>query len=189
SSQWVGPFGLIPTDSRTWIAENPQALKPGVYLWTVRVEDEYRVHYVGMSTNSMTVRSLEHLSASFGVNPVYKPDELRRGRKGEFLFCRGEDEWDDVRDGVLPETIEYIREIQIFIAPIDVSNFAQYGKCELERIESALINMIRESESRRRPFLVNSRRSRVVSDPDIRVDISLPVIDCPLFGIRTPFNA
>ena len=87
-SEWHGPFSIIPisVESVTWLAEDPQALRPGVYLWTARVGDEYRVNYIGMSTNSVTARTMEHVSRSFGVNVIEKPDQFRKGIRDDYLF-------------------------------------------------------------------------------------------------------
>jgi len=189
SSEWYGPLRLVPVPTKIWVAENPQALRAGVYLWTARIGDEYRVHYVGMSTNSITVRTMEHLSYSFGINPVDKPESFRQGIKGDFLFSRSEQVWEHVREDVLPGIIEYIKEVRLFIAPIDVSKFMDFGDQELKRIESAIIDMVRNYEADKTPFLTNHRRSKVVTHRDIQVKISLPNIDLQIAGISSVFDA
>lgn len=189
TSKWYGPFRMIPMPSCTWVAEVPEALKPGLYLWTVRVGDEYRVHYVGMSTNSITARTMEHLSRSFGVNTVNNPESLRQGVKDDYLFYPGRHKWEDVCENILPSIIKYLEEIRLFIAPIDVNTLGNYGKHELERVESALISMVRNYESGGSPFLTNNRLSRVVTNPDIKVNIALPEIDRKIAGLSSPFYA
>jgi hypothetical protein len=60
-SRWIGPTSLIPGEGRRWICDFDEATASGLYLWTVRFGDTYRINYVGIATQSIVERQLGHI--------------------------------------------------------------------------------------------------------------------------------
>lgn len=193
NSKWRGPYSIIPIpdESVQWLAKDSQALQPGVYLWSAYVNGEYRVNYIGMSTNSVIARTMEHVSRSFGVNTIERPELFRKGVRGEPLFSKSKHNWNEIRDDILPKILEYLNEIRFFFAPIDIEGLDKYGKIELERIESALIDQIwKFDQDASNSFLTNNRRSRAIAIEKRNMSVNIALLEnAHLCGISEKFKA
>jgi len=173
--RWEGPFSFSPSADRPCILGAVSAEGPGVYLWALPVDGRYLVNYVGITAGSVAARQDEHVRLYLsGKYTIYNPKDFAQARKTR-LF--------DPLDGlaaflsryveISQALAEYLKMIHVFFAPLKVE------KVLLERIESALIEAIRNAGGPAATFLDNARISRW-TPPERKVPISImqsPVFD------------
>lgn len=139
---FLGPF--------TWTAskeDESSALyskisqKHGMYLWTIKTDEGYLIYYIGITQQGFGSRMKTHLEKQLtGQYSIYLPEELKEGKRGPVawrgIFGASEKkvipQYLEKLPALLPAQLEYIRAVQFFLAPSDIS------KRQLERIEAAL---------------------------------------------------
>lgn len=125
--QWFGPFTWLGED-KDCLFNRPEAIKPGIYLWTVPFKKKYLVYYVGETGVSFSRRFTEHTRDYLsGYYRVYNPQQFSEGKKqlvwegmwkpgtrnrmGEFLKRYLE----------LSKIIyEFLGKLRIFLSPLEV---------------------------------------------------------------------
>jgi hypothetical protein len=90
-----GPFSWSGTPDAPSIFDVEEALKAGIYLFTVPLPDGYLIYYVGETGRTFRDRLFEHYTEhASGMYHVYSPAEFARGEKimlwpGRFdMACR-----------------------------------------------------------------------------------------------------
>lgn len=81
---FTGPFSWLGHEGTTSIFDAPEGKKFGIYLWTVRLEEEdgELVYYVGKTNRSFSKRMREHFKEHLaGFYHVYSPEEFRKGKR------------------------------------------------------------------------------------------------------------
>ena len=78
---WSGPFQLTRSGPTSLLA-SPEALKHGIYIWTILLRGVHWTYYVGETGKSFLERHLEHIGLYYeGQNRIYEPGALARGKK------------------------------------------------------------------------------------------------------------
>ena len=156
----------------------------GIYLWTVKIDGDYYITYIGETCTSFYKRTKEHLIQTLGGNyRIWDGDALRKGI--ETIV------WDglwrkDTRDK-LPEFVKryeelapiikgYIKSQELFVAPL---------KCEsgtLRRIEGEIAFCLRADKTHSRFLPDDIRFSKRNSHEDpisVAITSTLPIVGLP----------
>ena len=139
--EFYGPFHWKRSTSLPCLFEAPEGKQGGIYLWTVQVGPEERVHYIGQSRRSFRQRLKEHLDCYLtGEYKIVEPTLLAQGRltsawDGAAAFDdagRRLEEWLDSWEIVLPELKLLLETFKFHLAPFDGDKRLQ------ERVEGAI---------------------------------------------------
>jgi hypothetical protein len=140
---FIGPFSWLGHEGTKSIFDAPEGKKSGIYLWTVRLEEENGelVYYVGKTNRSFSQRMREHFKEHLaGFYHVYSPEEFRKGKRnpeamwgGMYLRHRSPAivELAKIYPTISSQIIELANTYRFFIAPIYANQRI------LERIEYA----------------------------------------------------
>lgn len=136
---WQGPYRWYVKE-RDVFSDMPEAKQPGIYLWTVSIEKENFVYYVGETHNWFAERFSEHARGYFsGLYRVYDAEQFAQGKR--FLVWGGtlhlgtkgrEEEFLQMFSELEPRIYELLNLFKIFIAPLDVEDHIR------QRIEAAI---------------------------------------------------
>ncbi len=79
---FTGPYSWPGAPDAPCLFEEEASRKPGIYLWTVQVQDGFLIYYVGETGRSHATRMSEHYREhAAGMYHVYSPAEFVSGRK------------------------------------------------------------------------------------------------------------
>ena len=168
---WQGPFALVPGLSIPMIYDQDAADEAGLYLWITEIDGRPYLHYVGIASasGSIATRQRKHMSDYLGgIYTLYDPESFRRGEK-QVLYSN------DDRQSFG----HFIRHIQQHHqAAMSLAGCMKVHTCrldldkpQLQRIESAVIRQLRETEGDAAKMLDNARLSRRV-EPAQRIRVS-----------------
>jgi len=137
--EFKGPFSWLGYENTKSIFESPAGKLPGIYLWTVKIEEGELVYYVGKTHRHFSQRMREHFKEHLaGFYHVNSPPEFKRGQRislwdGMYLRHKSPNPAELVRiyPAISSEIIDLARIYRFFIAPLEVENRI------LERIEGA----------------------------------------------------
>jgi len=170
--RFEGPFPFVPPVESAW--ELARFSHPGVYLFTVRVGESFRVLYVGQG-KSVSGRLRGHIEKYLAGNYwLYAAADLMAGKRttawtpgqaAEVIASKVSD-----LHSALRQTLPLL---EVFVGVSDMS------KSELCRVESALILALRESP-KANEFLENHRLS--IAYGDAKAELGLES-DWPIFGL------
>lgn len=172
-----GPFRCMPGNGSVFDQET--ARSPGVYLWALEKNGRYLVNYVGITSRSISDRLQDHLVHYYcGDYTIYDPEDFATGTKREIYKPNGSVLQYAPRFMELASNIDaLVKTYSLFIAKVN-------GDKEwLERIESGLINQLREAGGKAADFLDNYRTSRNISED--KKQIVTIVCQAELEGIST----
>ena len=173
--QFSGPFILCGNDGILLFKEEISQ-RAGIYLWSVNIDAEFLVDYVGETGQSFSQRMKDHMIQCLGGN--YRICE-------PLLFSQGKREliWNglwqkEVRDCIpdfvdnyielAPKIKEYLELLRVFVAPIETTPRIR------RRIEGAMAFSLREQPSPVGTFIGDAIRysRRSVDEEPIEVSIS-----------------
>jgi hypothetical protein len=124
--EFLGPFHWRRSGSLPCVFEAPEGKRGGIYLWTVEIGAEHRVHYIGQSRRSFRQRIQEHLDSYLnGRYKILDPSFLVRGElralwdgatafddAGRRIEC-----WFDKAELMLPDLRSLLESFRFFLAP------------------------------------------------------------------------
>jgi len=113
-----GPCALLPNDhNATLLLADPNAWKPGIYLWTFLFNQAHRINYVGVASSNIAAEHNEHFVEFLsGKRKFYKAGELSEGLlKPAYVPGDGHEKF-VAQIGPLMQQLSLIR---IFFAPFD----------------------------------------------------------------------
>ena len=118
--EFIGPFSWLGEDSPS-VFEAPIGRACGLYIWSVEVESQDVIYYVGLTQRTFAERFLEHFKehASGGYH-LYDPIEFAAGRKVQL--------W--------PAVAALAKLYRFHLAPLSLDQRS------LERIEAGLANYL-----------------------------------------------
>lgn len=169
---FIGPFSWLGHEGTKSIFDAPDGKKAGIYLWTVRLEEENGelVYYVGKTNRSFSQRMREHFKEHLaGFYHVYSPEEFRKGERNPEPVWRGMYlrhrtpaivELAKIYPTISSQIIELANTYRFFIAPLNANRRI------LERIEGALYNHLKNHSGKTGQFQEQglSYRSRLSSE-------------------------
>ncbi len=167
----IGPFRLHAENN---MFESPLAELSGIYLWAIKVDDRYYIHYIGETGLSFKQRMKEHLIQLMGGNyRIPDPNDLRNGRETILwngLWRKKErdkiNEFIDQYESLAIKIKEYLQMLEIFLIPMFAEertrkliegNVAAYVRAQPEQISCLLPNDIRyfsKKKDNEKSFLV-----------------------------------
>ncbi len=165
---------VLNSESPTTFLDNADG--PGVYLFTVQVENLHRVFYVGESQN-ISVRLREHLANYLsGSYTLYSRSGLEAGRLEFSWTSRGQ-----LREQTLARLDQHRALLKEFFAVVGIT-YAVFPSDQFmrQRVESAILDALRKDPTTGE-FLENYRVS-VRSDADphkIQVRCEEPILGLP----------
>lgn len=157
--RWSGPYALIGTNGHPTIYDAPEAATAGIYLWALPIDGRHLIHYVGITRDNVAARQVEHMRHYLSGNySIYKPIQFAQAqtcamyqpKDGLASFLAHHRELCDA-------LFEQVGQLHVFFAPI-----AGADREMLERIESSVIEALRQTGGRASTFLDNMRISRRV---------------------------
>jgi hypothetical protein len=161
--KFQGPFGLVAGNRCPLIFNEAISELPGIYLWTVPLEEGHLVAYVGKTARSFGQRLQEEIDFNLaGEDGFYDIDQYRRG----------------IRHAISPPSVNATAHLQAALVPCEilVAHLAA-DDAVLRSVEAALIRRLREHSDRTKKFLGNRHPSRsVVLRHRFRIRRSVPVI-------------
>lgn len=165
-----GPFQYLP--GRNSVFDQTAAGFPGIYLWTIEHGEKYLINYVGITGRPISHRLQDHLAHYYrGDYTIYEPQLFIKGEK-QVMYRPSGSILEFVPEflTLAPAIDSQIKTYRLFIAK------AEGSKEWLERIESGIINKLRDSGGKAVEFLDNYRISRDVPEADkVGVKIISPV--------------
>jgi len=153
------PLKLWPEDPRSWDIL-VKANFPGVYLWTVPDGDYYRTFYVGQRKD-IPKRIEAHIRHYLiGTYRIHSIDELRQGILDDAFMPGVHSAFETLHflDKHRELLTQMLQEVYVFACKIGSATEATDGKEIRERVESALIDLLRHSKSGN-GLIENKRRS------------------------------
>ncbi len=173
---WQGPKQLWHEDPTNCILQDELAQSPGIYLWTVEVNDVHFVNYVGMTSKSIADRQREHLDGYLaGKYWIYDSELFRQGRKQEIYRPEpslGVAKFLKDYEVLARKLYKFLRTITLLYLPIDKET------AELKQIESGLISTLQSSDDKVKDFLDNYHVSLSVPDEgktSVRMCFPVPI--------------
>jgi hypothetical protein len=141
--RWEGPFELIVGGALPTAAAQSVAQLPGIYLWTIQIEDDFHICYVGKTDRSFAIRLAEEIEYErYRSTKHFDPEAFAMGRR--IQVPRPAD------PQVAREDIETLLGMtRIFMAPIVVSPEV------LRAVERELIHALQGVSPACRSFLAN----------------------------------
>ncbi len=104
-----GPLGFLKSPS---ILEHPSGSQCGVYLWTVNIEENEFIYYVGETGKSFSQRMLGHLKAYIsGSYVVLDAAHFAKGEK--VILWRGM-----YMEGPKPSILDFVRHQEEYVAQV-----------------------------------------------------------------------
>jgi len=168
SLKWFGPYALFPSDDRLEVYSSKEAASAGLYLWAVPIGGEYLVHYVGVTADNIADRQAVHMQYFLsGDYTLYDPEAFRNARKvSVYEPGKGVSDYLSRYDELSGIVARHTQAIHVFVAPLDAN------KVMLERIESSIIESLRNAGGEVAGFLGNMKISRWVPT-DERIPVSI----------------
>ncbi len=169
SLHFHGPFSAFRTDAVPCLFDNAIGRRRGIYLWTIEAGGSTYVWYVGQTKRSFVERTAEHIAGY--LSGEYLPvdvDALVAGRHSMPEGCAGvnasawPDNLPEVLDRlpvVIPHTLDLLRRVRFFVAPVDATN------AELDRVEGAIARWCRAH---------NDSRVKEMIQPGLKVPSRIP---------------
>lgn len=157
--RWSGPYSLVGINGHPIIYDVPEAATGGIYLWALPIDGRHLIHYVGIARDNVAARQAEHMRHYLSGNySIYEPKQFSQAQRsaiyqpkdGLACFLAGHRELCD-------SLFEQVNQLHVFFAPI-----AGADREMLERIESSVIEVLRQAGGRAFAFLDNMRLSRCV---------------------------
>lgn len=140
----IGPIKFKDLDS---ITLSDTLNKKGIYLWTIKKDDDYLVHYVGETGNSFKNRLDEHLkSLKTGKYRIYDPVEFLKAQKkllwnpyfkGALRRQNYLSEFEEFHSMIVNEIQRYIDLFYLFIIPFEGNNRIR------KRLEAAIAKTVK----------------------------------------------
>lgn len=166
--QWAGPYSLVESGGRSLIYDSPGAATPGIYLWAIPRQGGYWINYVGIAQESVAARQAEHVRYYLsGHYTIYEPVGFAQGRRTA-VYQPKKDGFPTFlsRHRELCETLfQQLGHVNLFYAPLHNAD-----RLLLERVESSIIEALRQTGGAVYSFLDNMRISRWV-EPEQRVSV------------------
>lgn len=162
----LGPFKLFD-EKQNFILDHKLINQPGIYFWTVKIDDAHLINYVGISSKSIKDRMLQHFKLFIsGDYDIYETSALEKGILNK-KYIPSEDYADYLKniDENINSVLGNLRIFNFFYAPLQESKYL------LEIIESEIITNIRESNDKTRSILSNYKLSRLKSE-DLNIEIN-----------------
>lgn len=163
-----GPYSFFPNSENESIFSCSENYYNGIYLWTIKVENGYKVYYVGIAINSFINRFLSHLNLYYdGSYTIHDPNILQKSEK-QILYSPSNNESKTINH-YSKDLFVFLNSLSIFIGPIDKN------KETLEKIESTIITDLKSYEKQNGfQILDNMRLSRSLSkDPSEEYKINI----------------
>lgn len=150
-----GPFPLLPTLESSW--ELSRFVTPGIYLFTVKVQESYRVLYVG-EADQVANRLRKHIENYLSGNyQLYQAEDLQKGVLTPAWKPGNPAEITASRIAELHAALtQSFPQFIIFVASADLN------KTERRRVESGIILQLHEDLDAN-AFLENYRLSTAYS--------------------------
>lgn len=185
SLHFHGPFSVFRTDDLRCLFDDAVGRRRGVYLWTIESGGSTYVWYVGQTKRSFAERTAEHIAGY--LSGKYVPvnvTALVEGRHAMPDGCGEIGAWPDNLPEVLerlpvvvPHTLEFLRHVRLFVAPVDVKG------SDLDRLEGAIARWCRQhNDSRVRGMILPRQKvpGKVPGDRAFRIAVSA---DSPIAGL------
>lgn len=169
SIEFSGPYSLLPDTSFEEIYNAEKTKSPGVYLWGVLTDsDTYLINYIVMTAFSVAGRHVEHVQAYLsGKYQICDSEALKRGdNKAIYVPNNNISNYLKKFQELSEELLKQLRCYQIYHASLELQ------KNELERIESGLIEVLRQADGKPSQFLTNAKISRY-TPPNERTKIRI----------------
>ena len=140
--EFIGPFSWLGEDSPS-VFEAQIGRACGLYIWSVEVESQDVIYYVGLTQRTFAERFLEHFKehASGGYH-LYDPIEFAAGRKVQLWPGRFGVERESVQEFIrryqqlAPAVAALAKLYRFHLAPLSLDQRS------LERIEAGLANYL-----------------------------------------------
>jgi len=176
--RFLGPFHAVGREATRCLFNNEVASEKGIYLWTIPLEEQERVWYVGQTRRSFGRRMAEHVQKHLsGEYPVWDPEALVRGEHRFVWPPQGQlDRWPATlpaflaRHGELVPVLErFFHLVRFYVAPLPAD------RSLLDRVEGAVGRYLRDHEDAAvRDFVVPGLRvpARIPGDTSARFRLS-----------------
>ena len=163
-----GPYKFFD-ENWIMILNHKSIEKAGIYFWTININEEHLINYIGISSKCIKDRLIQHIKNFLsGDYDIYETADLEKGKMTKkyvpdedytkYLMCI---------DSNLSSVLGNLRTFNLFFASVNES------KNILELIESEIISRIRESNGQAKSLLSNYRLSRISSGKlDIEINFS-----------------
>lgn len=162
----LGPFKLFD-EKQNFILNHKLINQPGIYFWTVRIDEDHLINYVGISSKSIKERMLQHIKFYLsGDWDIYETSDLEKGILNK-KYVPSEDYANYFKniDENLISVLGNLRTFNFFYAPLPERKYL------LEIIESEIIKIIRDSNDGTRAIFSNNKLSRLKSE-DLNIEIN-----------------
>ncbi|MFT4560354.1 MAG: hypothetical protein ACI9BW_000088 [Gammaproteobacteria bacterium] len=115
---FTGPCALLPNNHDVpLLLADPDAWKPGIYLWTFLYNQTHRINYVGFASSDIAKRHNEHVAEFLnGERKIYRSVALRKGLL-EPAYIPGDAQEHFVAQ--IPDLMSQLSLMRIFFAPFD----------------------------------------------------------------------
>lgn len=184
-----GPFSAFDGGIDRCLFSEDIAVRNGIYLWTIPVDGEERVHYVGQTTQGFGTRLSQHLASVLsGQSPAYDLDALSAG---EYRWALAYDkDWPEslpafLRDyeKLAPHIAGFMRLTRFHVAALPAD------KVLLNRVEGAIGRYyMAHARAELRDFLVPGQRvpAAVLSVEPIHLVVTS---EAPIAGLPDELRA
>lgn len=155
----LGPYKIFD-ENQNFILNQNLIDQAGIYFWTVKINEEHLINYVGVSSKSIKDRLLQHIKCFLsGDYDIYETSDLEKGILNK-IYVPNEDYSNYIKniERNLKSVLENLRVFNFFYAPL------QENKYLLELIESEIIKIVRDGNDKTRLILSNYRLSRLKSE-------------------------
>lgn len=157
--RWSGPYALTGANGHPTIYDAPEAAAAGIYLWALPVDGRHLIHYVGIARDNVAARQAEHMRHYLSGNySIYEPKQFSRAQTSAIYQPKDGLASFLARHRELCDSLfEQVNQLHVFFAPVVGAD-----REILERIESSIIEALRQAGGRAFAFLDNMRISRWV---------------------------
>ena len=77
--KFFGPYSFLGEPEINVFSQD-DAMHPGIYIWTVQLNNKFLIHYVGMTNKSIGNRLHEHIQKILsGVYSIHDPNRMLQG--------------------------------------------------------------------------------------------------------------
>jgi hypothetical protein len=163
---WKGPFRWFGKKSSV-VFEQPEAKKPGIYLFTFRHKNGFLIYCAGRTNKSFNSRLFDHAKNYLsGIYNVLDPEMAEAGKR--HVVCRwigyggySPEKWKLLNRFLqnYPKNAQRVyaqlQAMRVFIAPLKANRRV------LERIEGAIMNILEEEKQK------NPNGAGALPDPDM----------------------
>ncbi|MDA0822670.1 MAG: hypothetical protein O3C28_09635 [Proteobacteria bacterium] len=143
-----GPRALLSNDHNvTLLLADPNAWKPGIYLWTFLFNQVHRINYVGVASSNIAAKHNEHFVEFLsGKRKFYESRELSEGLLKP-AYLPGDSH--EMFVALIEPLMQQLSLIRIFFAPYDGTN------SECQRLADGIISHLHALGGRAAQWLDN----------------------------------